>query len=87
MDVCSKIGVLKKEEKKHVVAIVLCFVGSSSSFLQQCTFTLWFVRDNWTQHGSNRLVKHRLEALLRQRWALQILDGADLFGHGQALKR
>ena len=39
-----------------------------------------------TEDGPDGLVKHRLEALLRQRGALQILDSTDVFGHRQTLE-
>ena len=39
-----------------------------------------------TEDGPDGLVEHRLEALLRQRGALQILDSTDVFGHRQTLE-
>lgn len=38
-----------------------------------------------TEDGPDRLVEHRLQALLRQRGALQVLDATNLLGHRQAL--
>lgn len=42
---------------------------------------------NGAQHGSDRFVEYRFQALLRQRGAFQIFDGPNLFGHGQTLWR
>lgn len=41
--------------------------------------------DHRTQYRSDGLIEHRLEALLGQSRALQILDGGDLLGHCQSL--
>ena len=38
------------------------------------------------QHGSDGLVKYRLEALLGEGRALQVLSGTNLLSHGQTLQ-
>ena len=38
------------------------------------------------ENRPDRFIKHCLEASLRERGALQVFDGTDLLGHGQALR-
>ena len=40
----------------------------------------------WTEDGPDGLVEHRLEALLGQGGTLEVLHGADVLGHGEALE-
>ena len=37
------------------------------------------------QDGADRLIKHSLQSLLRQRRTFEVLDSTDLLGHRQAL--
>ena len=54
---------------------------------QYCTplGLLWFGLG--AQHCPDGFVEDVLESFLRQRGALQVLDGVDFLGHGQPLKQ
>ena len=40
-----------------------------------------------TQHSTDCFIKHIFQSLLGESRTLEILDGTNLFGHGQALGR
>lgn len=53
---------------------------------QEQALPLPLLDGGWAENSPDRLIKHCLEAPLRERRALQVFDGTDLLGHGQALR-
>lgn len=61
-------------------------VGGGTCNLQNGTFTFVFHRYDGAEDGSDRFVEHGFQALLGECRTFQILDGANLLGHGQTLR-
>jgi len=60
--------------------------GFSSDSSQQPALLLLLRLRFGTEHRTDRLVEDRLQTLLRQRRALEVLDRPDLLCHGQTLR-